>query len=277
MSSLSSELFILRKRPATWVISAVLILSVVLFGYFLSYQIVLGQRMMGAGEETDLPGPTAEETLLPPLLPENVLSNVLLFFSGGAGAAALVLGALAMGSEYGWETLKTLLVKPPGRVRAFLEKVLAVYFVLAILAVSLLAAGALSSYIIAVLEDTPTNWPSLSEFVRALGATWLILGAYSSIGIFFATLFRSASLAIGAGLAYALVLEFFVLAVQTANSTIQALQDALLGQASTSLAESFGDSSQVSGNSTHAALVLVMYMIVSILLGSYLFRQRDVT
>ena len=66
--SFASELFKLRKRPATWIIGGILVLSVGLLGYLFSYQIVLDQRAMEA-QGSDLPGTSAEETILPTLLP----------------------------------------------------------------------------------------------------------------------------------------------------------------------------------------------------------------
>ena len=140
----------------------------------------------------------------------------------------------------------------------------------------MLAAGSLSSYAIAVLEEAPMGWPSLADYAKALGAAWLILASHGSLGIFFATLFRGAASAIGAGLAYALVLELFLLNVQVPNDTLGAIQDSLLAKASEDLANSFSTVPQPSGNAVQDTLALGVYAVAPVLLAAYLFWRRDV-
>lgn len=273
-SSFTSEFFKLRKRPATWVIGCLLVFSVGLFGYFFSYQIVLEQRSIGVEDNT--PGPSAEEVILPTLLPKNVLLNVLDSFSGGVGVAALVFGALSFGSEYGWGTLKTLLARPPGKLSTFFSSALAVGFILGIIAFLMLTAGTLSSYIIAVLEEAPVEWPPPVDFAMALGSAWLILSAYGSLGIFFAVLFKSAATAVGAGLLYTLVLELFLLSVQASNNILGTVQDSLLAKASEDLTGFFGTSPQPAGDVVQDALALGIYVVAPVLLAAFLFWRRDV-
>jgi hypothetical protein len=81
---------------------------------------------------------------------------------------ALILGALTLGSEYGWTTFKTVLTQRPGRLALFFGKLLALGVVLALLVVLTLAAGAASGYVIVRLEDTPTGWPVAGELARRL-------------------------------------------------------------------------------------------------------------
>ncbi len=108
LASYRAELLKLRKRSAVWVLfGAGLVLSLI-FGYLVPY---LGYA---TGESTQTGGiPRAE--VLRGMLPERVLDNALGGFPVFAGALALVLGAIVIGGEYTWGTLKTILTQRPGR------------------------------------------------------------------------------------------------------------------------------------------------------------------
>ena len=52
-----------------------------------------------------------EEQVLASTLPSDLVANLISGLPVFAGAIALILGALAVGSEYGWGTLKTVLTQ----------------------------------------------------------------------------------------------------------------------------------------------------------------------
>lgn len=277
-ASFIAELLKLCKRPATWVIGLIFGLALVLFGYIFTYVFVVN-----APEET---GPPQEfgEGFLQFLLPENVLVNVLSNgFAGFGGALSLILGALAIGSEYGWETLKVALTQKPGRVVLFSGKVLAVSVILAVFTGLMLALGALSSYVIAGLEEAAVEWPPLEEVLRGLGAGWLILAVFAALGMFFAILFRGTALSIGLGLVYLLVLENLFLGLAPQSETAETIGKALPAKNALDLAGAFGEVPQGFGppgqavESSQAVLVLAAYAIAFILLSALLFWRRDVT
>ncbi len=67
-----------------------------LFRYLFTYVFIINAPQEAAP-------PELAEGLLQYLLPESVLVNALSNgFAGFGGALALILGALAVGSEYGW-------------------------------------------------------------------------------------------------------------------------------------------------------------------------------
>ena len=117
------------------------------------------------------------------LYPENLVSNLTPGFPNLGAPIALILGALAVGSEYGWTTFKTVLTQRPGRLGLYFGKLLALGIVLALLVVLIFAAGAASGYVVGGLEDAPVGWPAAGELARALGAGGLILAIWAALGV----------------------------------------------------------------------------------------------
>jgi ABC-type transport system involved in multi-copper enzyme maturation permease subunit len=149
--------------------------------------------------------------------------------------------------------------------------------------VLILAVGASISYAIASLEDAAAEWPAASEFLKGLGAGWLILIVFATFGIFLATLFRSTALAIGLGLVYLLVLENLFLGLAPQSDTVETIGNALPAKNALDLASSFGDVPQgfappgEAVDATQAVLVLVAYAVGFVLLSALLFWRRDAT
>ena len=103
-----------------------------LLGLWPSVQLVFSllipyaQLRRGASYEGSPPEVLLEGTL-PERLVQNALSGLPLF----GGALVLTLGALVAGGEYGWGTLKTLLVQGPRRLTVLTGQLLALLLVLA--------------------------------------------------------------------------------------------------------------------------------------------------
>ena len=134
-----------------------------------------------------------------------------------------MLGVFAFGSDYGWDTLKTLFTQRPGRVRVFAAKLAALGIALVPFVVALFAAGAVASAVIAQIEDAPMHWPSAWLLVRALAAGWLILATWAALGVLLGVLTRGTSLAIGVGILYALVIEGLLSAFADSVSVLEPL------------------------------------------------------
>lgn len=276
--SFTAEFLKLRKRPATWVLALVFAFVLALFGYLFTYLFVVN-----APQQEGMPQ-GFEEGILQYLLPESVLVNVLgTGFAGFGGALVLILGALAVGSEYSWETFKVTLTQKPGRLSLFLGKLAAVAVILAFLSVLVMAVGAGISYAIAGLEDAAVEWPAAVEFLKGLGAGWLILIVFAAFGIFLATLFRSTALAIGLGLVYLFVLEQLFLSLAPQSDVVETIGNALPGKNALDLASSFGDVPQgfappgEAVDTTQAVLVLLAYAVGFVVLSLLLFWRRDAT
>lgn len=278
-SSFGAELMKLRKRPATWVIGLIFVIAALLFGYLFTYLFVVSAPGGDAGMPEQV-----REGILGFLLPESFLPNVIGTFASFGSALALILGALAMGSEYGWDTFKVSLTQGPGRLGFLAGKLLAVGVLLLLVTVVVLAAGAAASYAIASFENAAAEWPSAMEILKGIGAGWLILAIFAAMGVFLAALFRGTALAIGIGLVYLLVLENLFLGLTSQNETIADIGSRLPAKNSLDLSEYFGEAPQAFGGAPGeavepltAAFTLGIYAVVFLALAMLLFKSRDVT
>ena len=292
LASLGAELLKLRMRPSTWVLGLIWLAVIVLLNYTLAYTLVSSVPPPTVPEDT----PKAQkeqlreqqeelqEQQLEFLYPENLVSNLTPGFPNLGAPIALILGALAVGSEYGWTTFKTVLTQRPGRYAVFFGKLLALGIVLALLVLLTFTAAAASSYVIAGLEDAPVGWPAAGELARALGAGGLILSIWAALGVLLATLLRSTALSIGIGLVYSLVFETIIFNLPIQNKAFRDAREFFPGQNSSFLADSFSEQSQGGFappqppvDAPQAALVLLAYAATFILLAAFVFHRRDVT
>jgi ABC-2 type transport system permease protein len=276
MTSVTAELMVVRKRSTTWILLGIWGVLAVLFAYVIPYVEYLNESGPG-------------QTSLGQLLPEQLTGNLLGGFPFFGGVFALMLGVLALGSEYGWGTLKTLFVQRDGRLRVFGAKLVALGAVLVpfVLVVFVLGAGA--SYVIALREGGAVQWPSAWLVVRAMGAGWLILAVWASFGLLLAAVSRGTSLAIGVGMLYALVIEGLISAFADAVSFLEPVTEFFLRANAYSLVKGLGLSvADAAGNgpgafsgpyvaTAQALVVLVAYMAGFLALSALLLRRRDVT
>ena len=151
IGSFSAEILKLRKRPATWVLVGVVVLLTQLFGYVLPYSSYATSDQNFATEGLDPQG------VLAGALPGELVPTTLGGFPVFAGALVLVFGALVAGSDYGWGTLQTALTQRPGRLRVYGGKLLALAAAALGIVLVNLAAGAVSSTAIALVESRPLD------------------------------------------------------------------------------------------------------------------------
>jgi ABC-2 type transport system permease protein len=292
LASLGAELLKIRKRPSTWVLPLIWLAIIVLLNYTLVYVLLTHippptfpegtpkQQQEQLREQQEL----AQEQQLRSLYPENLVTNLIPGYASVGAPIALILGALAVGSEYGWATFKTILTQRPGRTALFLGKLLALGVILALLVALTFATAAASSLVVAALAGGTVKGLPLGELLRALGAGFLILAVWASLGALLSTLLRSTALAIGLGLVYSLVLESVIFNLPINSESFTNARRFFPGQNSSSLADSFSGqppaglvppTPQIDG--TQAALVLLAYTAVFIALSAFVFSRRDVS
>lgn len=279
--SYRAELLKLRKWPAMWVLAAVLLVLSQVFGYLIPY---VAYRSGGGS------GFAAGETpaqLLADVLPGRLVPNTLGGFPLFAGAIALIIGALAAASEYGWGTLKTILTQRPRRPALLAGKLLAIATAILVLVLAVFALNAVWSWVIAATEGIPADWPSVLDLGRGIGAGWLILGMWSLLGALLGIVFRSTSLAIGLGLVWALAVENLVRGFAGVLGFLDAFQRGLPGVNAGSLVAALGAptldqpggtpgvTAVVSGS--QALVVLGAYVAVMTLLAVVALQRQDVT
>lgn len=297
-ASFTAELLKLRKRPATWILALVWV-AVIAFSYFSTYAFIANAPPPEPPPGEEVPPEVQEQmqaqerafndAILESLYPENLVSNVL---TGGAfsvgSALLLILGALALGSEYGWGTFKTVLTQRPGRLAVLSGKLLAFAVALVLLVALGFAVAALCGFVIAGIEGAAVEWPSLTTLVKGLGAGTLIFAVWGAMGFALAALFRGTALAIGLGLAWLLAVESLIAGLAGPNSdseTLETIRKVLPGENSFSLANSFGSAlpEELTGGfrplveAGQAMWVLAAYTAGFILISALLVWRRDVT
>jgi ABC-2 type transport system permease protein len=274
-----AEILKLGKRPAMWILGGVFLLLAQVFGYVLPYVAYrTGSGGFAAGE--------SRARLLADILPARLVGNTLGGFPMFAGAIAIVIGAIAAGSEYGFGTLKTILTVRPQRLSVLGGKLMAIATIGLILVLAVFVSAAGSSAAIATAEGRALDWPVIGDLARGLGAGWLIIGAWSLFGAALGVLFRGTSLAIGLGLVWALVVENLVRGFAVVVGFLDALQKWLPGVNAGSLVASLGATPQTEPGGTpgvttavggtHGLIVLVGYVLALGLIAAATLRRQDV-
>lgn len=279
VSLIATEVFLLRRRVATWVLLGVWSALVLTFAYIVPYVTL-------TGDGADDPNALAS------MLPDQIVPNVIAGFPFYGGAIALMLGVLAVGSEFGWDTLKTLFSQRPGRGTVFAAKVGAIGVMLVPFVLAPFAVGAVASVTIALVEDAPVAAPSLRTLVEGVTGAWLVLSVWAAAGVLLAVATHGTSLAIGIGILYTLVLEGLVSAVFDGFRLLKPVIDATLRANTSSLVRPLGEAAGVTGDgpatdgpgmftgpfvdTTQALVVLVVYLAVFLGVSGWLLVHRDV-
>ncbi len=281
IASFNAELLKLRKRPATWILLGVVLGLTQLFGYLLPYSSWLTSDQNFSTEGLD------PRAVLAGTLPGELVPTSLGGFPVFAGALALILGALATGSEYGWGTWQTALTQRPTRLAVYGGKLLALAastlgIVLATFALNATVAG-----VIATVESRALDYPSAAELAQGIGSGWLILGMWAGLGALLGFAFRGVALPIGLGVVWVLGVENLVSAVADSLLTsLQPLRDLLPGVNAGSLVWSLAPGGGISGEAPpgvtdavtggRATLALALYVAAFAVAGAALRRRRDV-
>jgi ABC-type transport system involved in multi-copper enzyme maturation permease subunit len=216
-------------------------------------------------------------------MPENLISNSIGGFPLFAGALALTLGAISVGSEYGWGTLKTMLIQRPRRLSIYTGELLALAVAVLAIVLSIFALGALTSSAIALSQSEVIYWPSLAELARGVASGWLILMTWCLLGVMLAFVFRGMALPIGLGVVWILGVENLIVNVAAALLDFaETLQKVLPGVNAGSLVSALGGGSDTPGvntvvDGTQATLVLIAYVVVFALIAGFALQRRDVT
>jgi ABC-2 type transport system permease protein len=282
IASFSAEILKLRKRPATWVLLGVVLALTQLFGYILPYSSWLTSDQNFRTQGLD------PQAVLAGTLPGELVPTSLGGFPVFAGALALILGALATGSEYGWGTMQTALTQRPTRLAVYGGKLAALAASTLAIVVATFALNATVASVIATVESRPLDYPSLAELAKGVGSGWLILGMWCGLGALLGFAFRGVALPIGLGVVWVLGVENLVSAVADSLLTgLRPLRDVLPGVNAGSLVWSLAPGGGSSGQAPpgvidavtggRATLSLALYVAASAAAGAFLLRRRDVT
>lgn len=281
LAAVRAEWFKLVRRRALWVTVGLMLVLAVGIEYLLVYVVATHPPARAAGAGAAL---AAARTAL---YPASVIKKSVANVSSLIGIFALIVGVLAQGSEYSWGTVKTAWVQLPGRISIVLGQLTSLAVLSLIMALGLIAVDSLASYLIGALDAHSSNWPSALDFLKGIGAAWLILYLLAVLGFGLATLFKQSAMAVGLGLAYVLVIENLVFSLlgnlgDPWNQIQQWFPIANAGY----LQDSFGKvnsavtvtiTGSAPATASHAVIVLGLWVIGIAVVSAGLVRVRDVT
>ncbi len=255
---------VIRKRMASWVVLAILILFLVI-GYVATY-FALDQFSIG----------------LEILLPTHVFEYSLQNLNSNGVLSALIMGGLFFGTPFSWGTYSTRLIQGKSRTKIFLGKaVVALLILLSWLGIGLIV-GHVASFSFGFAEGdlayrTPGFWPVL----RGSLLTLLVWGAWFMVAGALSLWTRSTAMGIGGGLAYYFLENIFVFAIPGFNTLVEGYRYLFLGQ-STSAISSQLFAIQVTGEETGLAIhlptasgVLACYLAALLALSWWRFVSME--
>jgi ABC-type transport system involved in multi-copper enzyme maturation permease subunit len=277
------ELFKVVRRPGIWVLISVLLALAILLGYAITWLIY---TYPPPGSSQGLPPGTTLADFKVALYPQNFVRQTLSQWGVLGGVFALIVGVLMQGSEYGWGTIKTLYTQRSGRLTMLSGKIAALAVVVAVMVVALFAVDAASSSAVAWVDGKTIGFPDADVIVKAVVAAFLIFGFWAIFGLTLSTLFRQSAMAIGLGLAYALVVEVLIFGLLggLGGDIVKKIQQWFPIANTSYLSQSFGQI-RVRGvqgqtpyaDASHAVVVLLLYVVAFTAITAYLSRTRDIT
>ena len=280
MTSTRAELLRVRKWPATWMMASAWIILNLIFVYVFPY---LAYRNGSSNPASDgVPRETLLAGMMPAAVPDSLIQGMPMF----GGAIMLIVGALTVGSGYGWGTWKTVFTQGPRRLSAFGGTLVAIggFVIMLVLATFAIDLGV--SVLVATVESQDIVWPALGEIGPAIGAGVLIFGMWAGGDVLIGTLARGPALAIGLGLVWSLVLENLLRGVSGLLGPLEGVTDYLPGTAAGSLVGAFGltGAGEADGtpgvlsilDGTQAAWLVAAYIAVFVGVAAVLVRRRDV-
>jgi ABC-2 type transport system permease protein len=277
------ELFKVVRRPGVWVLVIVLLVLAILIGYAITWLIY---TFPPKGASQGLAPGTSLSDFKVTLYPANFVRETLGQWGVLGGVFALIVGVLLQGSEYGWGTIKTLYTQRSGRLTMLFGKVAALAVVVFVMVIALFGVDAASSTVVALIDGKTISYPDATTIVKAIVACFLIFGFWAMFGLALATLFQQSALAIGLGLAYALVVEVLIFGLLggLGGDIVKQIQQWFPVANTGYLVDSFG-SLRVRGvqnaapfaSATHAVLMLLLYVAVFTAISAWLSRTRDIT
>ena len=276
------EIFKLYKRPAVWVSVLLLLGLAIALGYLLVWYIYSHPP---AGASANLPRGTRFSDFKVTLYPAAFVTHTLGQWATLGGVFALILGVLSQGSEYGWTTQKTLFTQRPGRLSLLAGKIAALALLVLVMVLALFAVDAACSYLIAAIDGKAVSWPAAQDIGKGILACWLIFGFWSALGLGLATIFKQSAMAIGIGLAYAVLIEsiLFALLSSVGGDTIKQIEVWFPIANAGYLVAAFGRANpgvevvKPLADANHAVLVLFLYIAALAAVSAVLTRRRDVT
>lgn len=284
------ELLKLRKRVMTLVLS-ILVAALVPGMLLLLLAAVEAMKAVPAAAGGIPPEQLDQLTnslVLPAAIP-NILSQATFILA----LALVVLAAGAVGGEYGWGTVRTMVVNSPGRIRFLLAKAIAIGVIGIIWIVGALALGILTTLVITSLLGKPVTLSFLTasylgELLLMLARTALSIIPYMLLAFWLAVLGRSSLLGIAGGLGYYFVEVISVDLMRQAGGWMETAANWSIGTSARSLIALNGASGSVGINTgvqtpPHyldwgwSTGILLAYCTFFLVFSLLIFQRRDIS
>ncbi len=267
----------LVKWPALWILIGTWLLLNLTFAYlfnYLAYSSGSGSRMSNG-----LPRDLLLRQMLPAAVPEVFTQGMAMF----GGALILVLGALAVGSGYGWGTWKTALAQGPSRVSVIGGTIVALGAIVIGLVCAAFVVDTGVAAVIAMVQHQSLALPSVGRTLIGILTGTAILAMWTLAGALIGAIARGPALAVGLGLVWVLVVENLLRGVAAIFAPIRPLTDHLPGTAAGSLANAMRT---IKGGSATPGVVdilsrpaafasLAVYVTAFVIATLWLIRRRD--
>jgi ABC-2 type transport system permease protein len=191
-----------------------------------------------------------------------------------------VLTASLVGAEYGWGTLRPILVRGTGRGPYLAAKLLLAALLAGAALIAVVAATAVSSLIANAFASGPAAARSVSwgDAAAALGKTWTGLLPFVVFTVCLVELTRSAAAAMAIGIGYFLGEQIVVAILTGVFSWFDSVTNYLLTQnIGAWVGHALLGQSPPAVSTLHAIIVLLAYSLALGGAAFYLFISRDVT
>lgn len=251
----------LRKWPAFWIVLGTWIALNLVFAYLFNYLAYTSgsSSRMSNGQ----PREVLLQLMLPAAVPEVFTQGMAMF----GGALMLVLGALVVGSGYGWGSWKTVFTQGPSRRAVVGGTVVSLMsVVVGLVGAAFVVDTGVAAMIGAAEHRTPTL-PTAAHTLLGLATGVVILGMWTLAGALIAAIARGPALAVGLGLVWVLVVENLLRGVAPIFSPVRALTDHLPGTAAGSAA---GAMRTVGGTATPGVLDILSRPASFVVLAVYI-------
>jgi ABC-2 type transport system permease protein len=257
LEMIKAELFKIGKRRMTWILLAVFLVLFSAIIFFTTYD---------SGYQY-----------------ENIFSLIISTAANIEILLVIVLAGSSIGSEYGWGSVRQIMIKRGVREDFVLSKLISLAIVAAIGLLICTVAGLIIILITSGMNDG-INWDFMTfsyigEILAQFGLALLSLLPYILLTSLFAFIGRSAIAGIGVGLLF-YFLEIAILSLLSQVVTwLSALPDYGIGP-NVNVLLPFSQFSRYfasSGSELHASLVVAAYCIVFVVLSLYIFKKRDIT
>lgn len=272
LTNVRAELTKQAYRPSSWLLLGIAALLTLTFAYIIPY----------AGYTGAVDGGPAAQRGLTSMLPAEFVGSVLGGLPVFVGALSLIFGVLVAGSEYGFETWKSVLGQQPSRTTVYGAKLVTVAAGTLAGVLTLFTVTAVASLVVAGVEGQAVSWPSAGEIGVGAAAGWLVATMWGALGVLLGIGLRSVALPIGLGLVWLLAVQNLLAAIAAPMVPFIAdLQRYLPGPNAGALAAALGASTGTPGveavvGAGHATIVVTAYLVAFCVLGGWLLRRRDI-